>query len=313
MLAFSRRQTLISETLDLNGIAAGMEQMLRRTLGATSRSRCGWRRRCGRLWPTGRRSRARCESGHQCARCHAGRGKLTIETDNAHLDADYAANNPEVAPGDYVALAVTDTGTGMTPDVLAHAFEPFFTTKEVGKGTGLGLSMIYGFAKQSQGHAKIYSEVGHGTTVRLYLPRKTTAAESEAAPAGGDHERAGGSETILVVEDDADVRAFVTGQLSDLGLPRHRGRGRPARRNASSTASSRSTCCSPTSSCRRHDRPPTRRRRAGKATRLEAVFTSGYTENSIVHQGKLDKDVNFLSKPFRRQDLARKVRETLDG
>ena len=314
MLAFSRRQTLISETLDLNGVAAGMEQMLRRTLGEDVEIEM---RLAPPLWPA-LADRAQVESALLNLAINArdampAGGKLTIETDNAHLDEDYAAGNAEVAPGDYVALAVTDTGTGMSPEVLAHAFEPFFTTKEVGKGTGLGLSMIYGFAKQSRGHVKIYSEVGHGTTVRLYLPRKTTAAESKAAPPAGDHERESGGETILVVEDDADVRAFVTGQLRDLGYRViEAADGRQAQRVLDSDQRIDllfTDVVMPGGMTGRQIADAARTKRPG----LRAVFTSGYTENSIVHQGKLEKDMNFLSKPFRRQDLARKVRQTLDG
>jgi CheY-like chemotaxis protein len=291
-----------------------MEQMLRRTLGEDVEIEM---RLAPPLWPA-LADRAQVESALLNLAINArdampAGGKLTIETDNAHLDEDYAAGNAEVAPGDYVALAVTDTGTGMSPEVLAHAFEPFFTTKEVGKGTGLGLSMIYGFAKQSRGHVKIYSEVGHGTTVRLYLPRKTTAAESKAAPAAGDHEREGGGETILVVEDDADVRAFVTGQLRDLGYRViEAADGRQAQRVLDSEQPIDllfTDVVMPGGMTGRQIAEAARAKRPG----LRAVFTSGYTENSIVHQGKLDKDVNFLSKPFRRQDLARKVRQTLDG
>src|SRR6185312_7654613 len=139
-------------------------------------------------------------------------GKLTIETSNVHLDEDYAAGNPEVKPGDYAMLAVTDTGTGMPPEVIARAFEPFFTTKAVGKGTGLGLSMIYGFAKQSGGHLKIYSEVGHGTTVRLYLPRQAAGQAVAGVPKAVAAGELRGGESILVVEDDPLVRNLVAMQ-----------------------------------------------------------------------------------------------------
>jgi CheY-like chemotaxis protein len=290
-----------------------MEQMLRRTLGEDVEIEM---RLATPLWPA-LADRAQVESALLNLAINArdampAGGKLTIETDNAHLDADYAVHNAEVTPGDYVALAVTDTGTGMTPAVLEHAFEPFFTTKEVGKGTGLGLSMIYGFAKQSQGHVKIYSEVWHGTTVRLYLPRQVTA-ESKAAPAAGDRGRERGSETILVVEDDADVRAFVTGQLRDLGYRVIEAADGPqAQRMLESDQPLDllfTDVVMPGGMSGRQLADAARARRPG----LKAVFTSGYTENSIVHQGKLDKGVNFLSKPFRRQDLARKVRETLDS
>jgi len=314
MLAFSRRQTLISETLDLNRVAAGMDEMLRRTLGADVEIEM---RLATPLW-LALADRAQVESALLNLAINArdampAGGKLTIETDNTHLDEDYAAHNAEVTPGDYVALAVTDTGTGMTPEVREHAFEPFFTTKDVGKGTGLGLSMIYGFAKQSQGHAKIYSEVGHGTTVRLYLPRRTTAADAATAQAGADRVQTRGDETILVVEDDADVRAFVTGQLRDLGYRVIEAAGGPqAQRILDSDQPIDllfTDVVMPGGMTGREIAHAARARRPG----LKAVFTSGYTENSIVHQGKLDKGVSFLSKPFRRQELAQKIREALDG
>jgi CheY-like chemotaxis protein len=212
-----------------------------------------------------------------------------------------------------VALIVTDTGVGMEREVLDHVFEPFFTTKGVGKGTGLGLSMIYGFAKQSGGHLKIYSEVGHGTTIRLYLPRHAAAGAPAAVPKPTAAEQPRGGETILVVEDDADVRAFVVTQLRDLGYRViAAGDGLEAQKIIES------------------DQPidllftdvvmpggMTGRKLAERATarrpQLHTLFSSGYTENSIIHQGKLDAGVHFLPKPFRRQDLALKVRSVLDA
>jgi CheY-like chemotaxis protein len=240
-------------------------------------------------------------------------GKLTIETGNVHLDDDYATQNTEIAPGDYVMLAVTDTGKGMPPEVVDRAFEPFFTTKEVGKGSGLGLSMVYGFAKQSGGHVKIYSEVDHGTTVRLYLPRQSAAAAAAtpAMPMQHDHPR--GGEMILVVEDNADVRAFVVKQLHDLGYRVAEAKDGPSALSALADAM-------PIDLLLTDVIMPggmTGRQLSDEATRrrpdLKTLFISGYTEDSIVHQGKLDPGVNFLSKPFRRRDLALKVREALDG
>src|SRR5262249_55622888 len=145
-------------------------------------------------------------------------GKLTIETGNSHLDDIYADRYPELTPGQYVVLCVTDTGTGMSAEVIARAFEPFYTTKPIGQGTGLGLSQVYGFVKESGGHVKLYSEVGHGTTVKIYLPRMTSQHEEEqeaeqSVPAGG-----GLHEVVLVVEDDHDVRLFTTESLRDLGF-----------------------------------------------------------------------------------------------
>jgi CheY-like chemotaxis protein len=147
-----------------------------------------------------------------------GGGKLIIETSNTHLDRAYAALHPGVRPGQYVCVAVTDTGTGMPPDVIEHAFEPFFTTKPIGKGTGLGLSMIYGFAQQSEGHARIYSEVGHGTTIKIYLPRFNGAVEEEMGSGGlADAPRSEAGETVLVVEDEPVVRDLIIDVLKDLG------------------------------------------------------------------------------------------------
>jgi CheY-like chemotaxis protein len=200
----------------------------------------------------------------------------------------------------------------MRPEVLARALEPFFTTKGVGKGSGLGLSMIYGFAKQSDGHLKIYSEVGHGTTVRLYLPRQVaqtaTATVTKATP--GDHPR--GGETILVVEDDPLVRSFVVVQLRDLGYIVLEAADGPAAQKLLDDDASIDLLFTdvvmPGGMTGRQLADKAKRRRPG----LRTLYTSGYTENSIVHQGKLDPGVHFLSKPFRRQDLAVKVRKLLD-
>jgi CheY-like chemotaxis protein len=211
-------------------------------------------------------------------------------------------------------LAVTDTGTGMPPEVMEHAFEPFFTTKEVGKGTGLGLSMIYGFAKQSRGHVKIYSEVGHGTTVRLYLPRRHTAAGAAAAPIHAaviEHPR--GGETVLVVEDDTDVRSYVVAQLRDLGYRvLEAADGPQAQKILDQDAPIDllfTDVVMPGGMTGRALVDYAKRRRSD----LKTLFTSGYTENSITHQGKLNPGVHFLPKPFRRQELALKVREALDA
>jgi CheY-like chemotaxis protein len=210
-------------------------------------------------------------------------------------------------------LAVTDTGTGMPPEVIERAFEPFFTTKGVGRGSGLGLSMTYGFAKQSGGHLKIYSEVGHGTTVRLYVPRQSgeTTDVDKAKAARAEHPR--GEETILVVEDDADVRALVVGQLRDLGYRVLEAASGP---QAQAVLESDepihllfTDVVMPGGMTGRNLAEDARRRRPG----LKTLFTSGYTENSIVHQDKLAPGVKFLSKPYKRQDLAAKVREALDA
>jgi CheY-like chemotaxis protein len=211
-----------------------------------------------------------------------------------------------------VMMAVTDTGTGMPEDVLAHVFEPFFTTKDVGKGTGLGLSMIYGFAKQSGGHAKIYSEVGHGTTVRLYLPRLTnqsTGSES-AAPAAT---RKGGGETILVVEDNTDVRRLVLRQLRDLGYAVIEAANGPQALQVLDGGAAIDLLFTdvvmPGGMTGRQLAEAAKKRRP----HLKTLFTSGYTEDSILRLGKLDPGVRLLSKPYRKHELATRIREALDG
>jgi PAS domain S-box-containing protein len=314
LLAFSRRQTLMPERLRLNDLAAGMEDLLRRTLGEHIEIELRLR---GDLW-SAFADRGQVESALLNLAINArdampDGGKLTIETDNAHLDAEYVDHNGDVTPGDYVALAVTDTGNGMTPEVLERACEPFFTTKEFGKGSGLGLSMIYGFAKQSGGNLKIYSEVGHGTTVRLYIPRHaaepaSAAAESRAiAP-----EQPRGGETILLVEDDPLVRNFVALQLRDLGYRVVEAANGPQARDLLDGDAAIDLLLTdvvmPGGMTGLQVADTAKRRRPN----LKTLFTSGYTENSIVHQGRLDAGVHFLSKPFRRQELATKVREALD-
>jgi CheY-like chemotaxis protein len=201
----------------------------------------------------------------------------------------------------------------MAPDVAERAIEPFFTTKTAGKGTGLGLSMIYGFAKQSRGHLKIYSEIDHGTTVRLYLPR-TAAATDVAANAGTPaEEHPSGGETILVVEDDAAVRTLVVSQLGDLGYRVIEAADGPAAqailRSGVAIDLLFTDVVMPGGMTGRKLAEEASRQRPG----LRTLFTSGYTENSIVHQGRLDPGVQLLSKPYKKRDLARKIRDVLDA
>lgn len=238
-------------------------------------------------------------------------GKLTIELGNAALDAAYAARHDGVKAGQYVMVAVTDTGTGMTPEVIARAFDPFFSTKEEGKGTGLGLSQVYGFAKQSGGHVKIYSEVGHGTTIRLYLPRHAGSARANFdGPAPGD---LSGNETILVVEDDPEVSATVVAMLRDLGynvIEAANGAAalsileRPGRIDMLFT-----DVVMPGAVTSRALATSAEELRPG----IKILFTSGYTENAIIHNGRLDEGVQLISKPYRREQLAVKIRLILKG
>ncbi len=312
LLAFSRRQTLAPRPLDANALILGLEDLLRRTLGEAIEIdlKLG-----SGLWPM-LADRSQVESALINLAVNARDampegGKLTIETANTHLDEVYASRNSDVTPGDYVMLAVTDTGSGMTPAVLARATEPFFTTKDVGEGSGLGLSMIYGFAKQSRGHMKIYSEVGLGTTVRLYLPRPAGDTAETAMPAPAIVSNAAHGETILAVEDDAGVRSLVISQLADLGY-----RVIEAANGPQALAILESD--------RKIDLlftdvvmpgGMTGRALAERALALrpslKLLFTSGYTENTIAHHGRLEAGVHFLAKPYKLADLARKIREAL--
>jgi PAS domain S-box-containing protein len=314
LLAFSRRQTLIAEKLDLNRLAADMEDLLRRTLGEHVEIEM---KLPGGLWPAladkGQVENALLNLAINARDAIAVGGKLTIETGNMHLDADYAAHNADVTAGDYVMLAVTDTGAGMPPQVVEHAFEPFFTTKDIGKGTGLGLSMIYGFAKQSRGHVKIYSEVGHGTTVRLYLPRLSAGVTSAETVAATPSPHPRGGETILVVEDDVQVRAFVLGQLRDLGYRVIEAADGPQAQEILESDAAIDLLFTdvvmPGGLTGRQLAEAAKQRRPA----LKTLFTSGYTEDSVQRLGQMDPGVRLLSKPYRRHDLAMRIREALDG
>ena len=237
-------------------------------------------------------------------------GKLTLETRNVVLDENYARSNSEVTAGNYVMIAVSDTGEGMPPELLDKVFEPFFTTKEVGKGSGLGLSMVYGFVKQSNGHIKIYSEVGHGTTVKLYLPQAAGSALANA-PVENRGEPEHGGETILVVEDDPLVRQYVLTQIQSLGY-------------ATLSASSGAEAIAVIDAGKPIDLLFTDvimpgnmngRELAEEALKrrpeIRVLFTSGYTENAIIHHGRLDPGVLLLAKPYRRSDLATLIRAAL--
>jgi PAS domain S-box-containing protein len=312
LLAFGRRQPLVPKVVNLGRLVARLDDILRRAVGEAVELEtiAG-----GGLWNTladpTQVENALLNLAINARDAMGGVGRLTIETGNASLDEDYAARNADIVPGQYVMLAVTDTGSGMTSDVLEHAFEPFFTTKPEGQGTGLGLSQVYGFVKQSGGHIKIYSEPGQGTTVRIYLPRtreeEDVAVDVEAAPV------VGGTETILVVEDDESVRATVVDTLADLGY-----RVLKARDALSALAIVDSgvhidllftdvVMPGPLRS------PDLARKARGRLPDIAVLFTSGYTENAIVHGGRLDAGINLLSKPYTREALARKIREVLRG
>jgi CheY-like chemotaxis protein len=240
-------------------------------------------------------------------------GRLTIETGTAELDENYAAINPDARPGQYVMIAVSDTGAGMPPEVMARAFEPFFTTKEVGKGTGLGLSMVYGFAKQSEGHARIYSEVGVGTVVRLYLPRSKEVVSATPAPAAAPVALPTGTETILLVEDDSLVRAYASAQLSAFGYKVI------TAENGRQAIEAIERGCAPDLLFTDMIMPGGMNGRElaeqlhRHHPRLKVLYTSGYAHSAMTGEaGGAAQVTHLLGKPYRRRDLAIKVREVLD-
>ena len=241
-----------------------------------------------------------------------GGGRLTIELANKVLDEDYARAHAEVVAGDYAMLAVSDTGHGMTPDVVARVFEPFFTTKPDGSGTGLGLAMVFGFVKQSGGHVKIYSEPGEGTTVRLYLPRPVGGAMPAPVAARAPVELPRGSATVLVVEDDAAVREIACAILGDLGYRvLEAADGEEALRVFGANAAAVDLLLTDVVLPGRLRGREVAERVAAVRPEVRVLFMSGYTENSIVHHGRLDDGVQLIGKPFKREQLARKVAEVL--
>ncbi|WP_229455200.1 response regulator [Massilia sp. KIM] len=311
LLAFGRRQPLEPKVIKIGRLVAGMEDMLRRALGEEIEIEMVI---SGGLWNTAvdvaQVENALLNLAINARDAMGGVGRMTIEATNAVLDDLYCRNHGDVLPGQYVMLAVTDTGPGMPPEVLARAFEPFFTTKDEGKGTGLGLSMVYGFVKQSGGHVKIYSEAGQGTTVKLYLPR-SSAAEEPLGPIEAPQPAVGGSETILVAEDDEAVRTTVVEMLTQLGY-----RVLKAADAASALVVVESgvpidvlfTDVVMPGTLRSVDLARMARERLPN---LAVLFTSGYTENSIVHGGRLDPGVELLGKPYTRESLARRIRQVI--
>ena len=318
LLAFSRQHPLAPEPVDANKLVAGISDLVRRTLGEHIAVETVL---AGGLWRThadaNQLENALLNLAVNARDAMPDGGKLTIETGNTHLDEAYAASRPEVTAGQYVLIAVCDTGAGMTAEVLERVFEPFFTTKPVGKGTGLGLSQVYGFMKQSGGHIAVYSEPGYGTTMKLYLPRFRQADEVRGvapdrsvvidllAPA-----RAG--ETVLVVEDEPLVRAFSVAALEEAGygvLSAEDGPSGLALLDAHPEVALLFTDVVLTG-------PLNGRKVADEALRrrpdLKVVFTTGYTRNAIIHHGRLDEDVELITKPFTAAVLTGKLRAVLD-
>lgn len=238
-------------------------------------------------------------------------GKLTIETANAFLDEAYARSEGTVSPGRYVLLALTDTGVGMSPEVREKAFDPFFTTKVVGHGTGLGLSQVHGFLKQSNGHVKIYSEPGRGTTVKLYLPRSRAPAGEADHPGEPAPEEAPVGICVLVVEDEAGVREFASGALCDLGYRTYEAPNGGAALELLKTRPEIELLLTDVVMPDMSGRQLCERAMELRPD-LRVLFMTGYTRNAIVHNGVLDPDARLLTKPFTLSMLASKVREVLD-
>jgi PAS domain S-box-containing protein len=315
LLAFSRRQPLTPRPVDLNTLVAGMSELLHRTLGETIAVETVL---ASGLWQveadSNQLENAILNLAVNARDAMLDGGRLTIETANTHLDRGYVAQNAEVAPGQYVAICVSDTGSGMDPGTVQRVFEPFFTTKDVGKGTGLGLSMVYGFVKQSGGHVKIYSEPGEGTTVRIYLPRlHGIFAEEEQADEAPVPEGTR-DETILVCEDDDDVRAYSVEVLRELGyrvIEAHDGPSalRLLQRQEARVDLLFTDVVLPGGMTGAVLADEAVRLRPG----LKVLFTTGYARNAIVHHGRLDPGVELITKPFTYADLASRVREILDG
>ena len=318
LLAFSRRQALEPERLDINKLVSGLLELLRRSLGEqiSIETVLG-----GGLWPTfadpHQLENALLNLALNARAAMPEGGCLTIETANTFLDAAYARRFGDVEAGQYVVLCVTDTGAGIPEEIIDRVFEPFFTTKPVGDGSGLGLAMVHGFVKQSGGHVRIYSEEGEGTTVKVYLPRMTKAAEETATPSGKPEEappipRGKPHETILLVEDNEGVRNYAKDVLTELGYQVHDA--------ADGNEALRFVAKKPPIDLLFTDvvlpGPLTGRDLAGQLRLrypgLPVLYSTGYTRNAIVHQGRLDPDVDLLNKPYTQQDLALKVRELLD-
>jgi len=307
LLAFARRQPLAPKVVNLSRLVSDMADLLRRTLGEAIEVETVV---AGGLWNTVA-DPAQVESAILNLALNArdampGGGRLTVEITNAALDEAYARNAQDVTPGQYVMIAVTDTGEGMPEAIRARVFEPFFTTKSDGKGTGLGLSMVYGFVKQSNGHIQIYSEVGQGTTLKIYLPRSRQAEyvtqlllDTPLAATPG--------RTILVVEDEDAVREAALSMMDELGY----------RRLEASNAQSAldlveagehidlvfTDVVMPGELRIREFAQRLRELRPG----IPVLFTSGYTDNAIIHQGRLDEGVHLISKPYAKADLARRI------
>jgi PAS domain S-box-containing protein len=313
LLAFGRRQILEPRPTNVKQLLVGMEPLMQRSLGEHIEIGS---KHAADLWPAtvdpGQLENAVLNLAVNARDAMPDGGRITIETLNAVLDAREAEINPEIKPGDYVVVAVHDTGCGMPPDVVARAFEPFFTTKDVGKGTGLGLSMVYGFVKQSDGHVRLSSEVGNGTVVRLYLPRSTVAGAAVDGARPASPALPSGEETILFVEDDPMVRQHTERQIATLGYRV------VTAENAAAALAHVEEGCQPDLLFTDIVMPGgVNGRQLAQKLRLRwptlrVLYTSGYARGTLDVDGEQVPSKYVLGKPYRRSDLANKLREVLD-
>ena len=313
LLAFARRQPLDPKPLDVNKFLAGAAEFMQRSLGETVEVRAIG---AAGVWQIeadpNQLETALVNLAINARDAMPGGGKVTLETTNIYADDDYCRLNPELSPGQYVLICVSDTGSGMPPDLLTRAFEPFFTTKELGQGTGLGLSQVYGFVKQSGGHVKIYSEVGQGTTVKIYLPRYTRRSEDESEDKIDVVGRGEQGEVILIVEDDQDLRQYLTEVLRGLGYSVLTAPSGTAALPILEQLSNRIDLLLTDVIM-----PGLNGRELGQRALqirpgLRVLYMTGYSRNAVVHHGRLDEGVELLQKPITQTHLAARVRDILD-
>ena len=315
LLAFSRQQPLNPQALDANKLVVDVCDLLRRAIGETITVETALGTDVWRMYADANQlENALLNIGFNARDAMPNGGKLIIETANASLDKAYISSlSEDIAPGEFVMIAITDTGTGMDMTTRQRAFDPFFTTKEVGKGTGLGLSQVYGFARQSAGHVKIYSEIGEGTTVKIYLPRSASDRKNPIIGEANKLSRWTGAETILVVEDDDELRKYASGVLEELGYRvMSAGTGAAALETLNGSHQIDLLLTDVVMPGGMNGRQLADNA-VGRRQSLRVLYMTGYTRNAIIHQGRLDLGINMISKPFSFEELAAKVRQVLDA
>src|ERR1700687_4696716 len=313
LLAFARKQPLQPREVDVNALILEAARLLRPTLGEQIQinpllAQDAWTA----LVDPSQLTTALLMLELNARDAMPAGGKLVLETNNVYLDEGYANMHIEVTVGNYVMIAVSDTGSGIPARDLERVFDPFFTTKDVGKGTGLGLSMVFGFVKQSNGHIKIYSEEGHGTSVKIYLPC-ATGLDQTATELLASSTVEGGHEVVLVVEDDALVRKYVIAQIESLGYSTLEASNATEALNVIDTAATIDLLFTDVIKPGPMTGPHLPNEALQRGPSLKTLYTSGYTENAIVHHGRLPSAVLLLAKPYRQSDLARMIRMALDN